>query len=184
MAQDRSDLPQGTESSAGSSITASPDSSPGESRTGAAGKSISRTATGDGEGSSASLTERLRDSGETLTEQAAGKARELVGQGLERSAETLASVSRMVGDTAEGIDERLGLDYGDYARRAATAIENTANSIASKDPEELIEDTRNFVRRSPGVAIAGAAIIGFALIRLVKSTLSSNDDQDGGKSGR
>ncbi len=56
-------------------------------------------------------------------------------------------------------------------------MENTANSIASKDPDELIEDTRNFVRNSPGIAIAGAAIVGFALARLLKSGLSGNRDE-------
>ena len=75
----------------------------------------------------------------------------------------------MVGDTADGIDERLGAEYGDYARHAATAIENAANSLAAKDPDELIDDTRNFVRKSPGVALAGAAVVGFALARLIKS---------------
>ena len=53
-------------------------------------------------------------------------------QGLERTAEALANVSKMVGDTAPGIDERLGDEYGDYARRAAGAIENAANTIADK----------------------------------------------------
>ena len=76
------------------------------------------------------------------------------------------------------LDERLGQEYGDYARRAASAIESTANSIASKSPDELIEDTRNFVRNSPGVAIAGAAIVGFAIARLIKSGLSNDSDDD------
>ena len=80
----------------------------------------------------------------------------------------------MVGDTADGIDERLGEDYGDYARRAAGAIENVANTIAGKDPDELIEDTRNFVRNSPGIALAGAAVVGFVVARLVKSGLARN----------
>ena len=48
----------------------------------------------------------------------------------------------------------------------------------SKNPDELIEDTRNFVRNSPGVAIAGAAIVGFALARLLKTGLSSDRDDD------
>ena len=55
----------------------------------------------------------------------------------------------MVGDTADGIEERLGAEYGDYARRAAGAIEDVANNIAAKDPDELIDDTRNFVRNAP-----------------------------------
>ena len=43
---------------------------------------------------------------------------------------------------------------------------------------ELIEDTRNFVRNSPGLAVAGAAIIGFALVRLVKSGLDQGRKDD------
>ena len=84
----------------------------------------------------------------------------------------------MVGDTATGLDERLGNDYGDYARRAASAIDNAANTIASKDPDELIDDTRNFVRNSPGVALAGAAVVGFVVARLLKSGLSATRDAD------
>ena len=127
---------------------------------------------------SGNLSQRLRDGGERLSAQAGERARGLVSQGLERSAETLANVSKLVGDTADGLDERLGPEFGEYARKAAAAIENTANSIATKDADELIEDTRNFVRNSPGVAIAGAAIVGFALARLLKSGLSSRDDED------
>jgi ElaB/YqjD/DUF883 family membrane-anchored ribosome-binding protein len=88
----------------------------------------------------------------------------------------------MVGDTATGIDDRLGNEYGEYARRAAGTIENVANAIAEKDPDELIEDTRNFVRNSPGIALAGAAVVGFVVARLVKSglatTASDEDDND------
>jgi hypothetical protein len=125
------------------------------------------------------MIDRVRSSGEKLSGQAADKARGVVGQGLERSAEALSNVSRMIGDTATGIDERLGEEYGDYARRAADAIEGAATSLASKDPDELIDDTREFVRRSPGVALAGAAIVGFALARLIKTGLSgSGGDRD------
>ena len=114
----------------------------------------------------------MRSGRERLASQAGDKARGLVTQGLERTSEALANVARMVGDTAPGIDERLGEDYGDYARRAAGTIENVANTIAEKDPDELIEDTRNFVRNSPGIALAGAAVVGFVVARLVKSGLA------------
>ena len=112
-----------------------------------------------------------------MSGQAADKARGFVGQGLERGSEALANVSKLIGDTAAGIDERLGAQYGDYARKAATAIEDTANSLAAKDADELIDDTRDFVRKSPGVALAGAAVLGFALVRLVKSGLDQPTDK-------
>jgi hypothetical protein len=124
------------------------------------------------------IADRIRDGREQLATQAGDKARGLVSQGLERTAETLANVSKMVGDTADGIEERLGPEYGDYARRAAGAIENVANTIAEKDPDELLEDTRNFVRNSPGIALAGAAVVGFVVARLIKSGLGPDQDDD------
>ena len=134
------------------------------------------TGAGNAEGG---LAGRLREGRERFATQAGDKARGLVTQGLERTSETLANVARMVGDTAPGIDDRLGEDYGEYARRAAGAIENVANSIAGKDPDELIEDTRNFVRNSPGIALAGAAVVGFVVARLLKSGLARDaDDED------
>ena len=120
------------------------------------------------------VVEKVKTSSNKLAEQAAGKTRGLVGQGLERSSEALASVSKLVGDTAAGIDDRLGQEYGDYARKAAGAIDNAANSLASKSPDELIDETREFVKRSPGIALAGAAVVGFVLARLVKTGLDSD----------
>ena len=129
------------------------------------------------------VLDKVREGRGKLAGQAADKTRGLVGQGLERSSEALANVSKLVGDTAAGLDERLGEEYGGYARRAAGAIEDVANNLASKDADELIEDTRNFVRKSPGVALAGAAIVGFALARLIKSGFDDSrgrnrDDED------
>ena len=171
MGDDRSDLPEGTDTVIeGAANTDEPSVNSTlvtESETPAARRNLD---TG--------LTQRLRDGGERLSNEAGERARGLVSQGLERSAEGLSNVSRLVGDTAAGLDERLGPEYGEYARRAAAAIENAANSIASKDPDELIEDTRNFVRNSPGIAIAGAAIVGFAVARLLKSGLGSSADDD------
>lgn len=126
-------------------------------------------------GPSQGLSDRIRSGSERLANQAGDKARGYLSQGLERASEALANVAKMVGDTAPGIDERLGNEYGEYARRAAGSIENVANAIAEKDADELIEDTRNFVRNSPGVALAGAAVVGFVVARLVKSGLSAND---------
>jgi hypothetical protein len=124
------------------------------------------------------MLEKVKEGRGKLAGQAAEKTRGLVGQGLERSSEALANVSKLVGDTASGLDERLGEEYGDYARKAATAIDDVANSLASKYPDELIEDTRNFVRKSPGVALAGAAIVGFALARLIKSGFDDARDRN------
>jgi ElaB/YqjD/DUF883 family membrane-anchored ribosome-binding protein len=170
-------LPEGTGANAGGGDISANTTLVRETEIPAPAGDAERPVTGSGNPESG-LAQRLRDGGEKLTSQAGERARGFVTQGLERSSEALSNVSRLVGDTAAGLDERLGPEYGEYARRAASAIENTANAIASKDPDELIEDTRNFVRNSPGVAIAAAAVVGFAVARLFKSGLASTRDED------
>lgn len=165
MAQQDQDLPEGTDTII-----------PGATETDT-GRSTSRGRSARSTGTTA-LMDKVRGGTDKLSGQAADKARGFVGQGIERSAEAIANVSKLIGDTASGLDERLGEEYGDYARRAAQSLEGTANRLASKDPDELIDDTRDFVRKSPGVALAGAAIVGFALARLVKSGLSSGSEDD------
>ena len=190
MADDKNRLPEGTDKIIEGA------SEPTISNSGAVGLSALDANSDDGEtlivadvgGTRAerasAVLDKVRSSGEKLSGQAAEKARGLVGQGLERGAEALANVGKLVGDTADGLDERLGAEYGDYARKAAGAIEDAANSLASKDADELIDDTRNFVRKSPGVALAGAAIVGFAIARLIKSGLTPSDDDSGNSKDR
>jgi hypothetical protein len=182
MAQRDSGLPEGTDTIVTGAMETDTGGSARQNRTRKPRSTASKTAASGSTG----LMDKVRSGGGKLSDEAAGKARDLLGQGIERSAEALANVSKLVGDTASGLDERLGEDYGNYARKAAETLENTANSLASKDPDELIDDTRNFIRKSPGVALAGAAIVGFALARLVKSGFTSDDedDEDGGSRSR
>jgi ElaB/YqjD/DUF883 family membrane-anchored ribosome-binding protein len=120
--------------------------------------------------------DRVRSGTDKLSGQAADKARDLLRQGITRSAEAIANVATLVGDTASGIDENIGEDYGNYARRASDTLRDVSNRLATKDADELIDDTRQFVRKSPAVALAGAAIVGFALARVVKAGFSRDDD--------
>lgn len=149
---------------------------------GLTGTSSGGSSSGTGGGNSTSeggIVDRIRSGRDQLAAQAGERSRGIVSQGLERTSEALANVARMVGDTAPGIEERLGPDYGDYARRAAGAIENAANTIAEKDPDELIDDTRTFIRNSPGIALAGAAVVGFVVARLVKGGMASSSSDEG-----
>lgn len=185
MGDNRTDLPEGTDmivagannkANAGGTVTAET-TLVTEKKIPAPRGDTERRVSGSGSPETG-LRQRIREGGERLSSEAGDRARGLVGQGLERSAEALSNVSKLVGDTADGLDERLGQEYGDYARRAASAIESTANTIASKNPDELIEDTRTFVRNSPGLAVAGAAIVGFVVARLIKSGLSDRDEDE------
>ena len=142
-------------------------------------KSISPTA--DAPTSGGGFKDALKTSSDKLRGTASDKAMGFVSQGIERSSGALSNVSALVGDTASSLDERLGAEYGDYARSAAKAIDKAATSLAGKDAQELIGDARAFVKKSPGIALAGAAILGFALVRVVKSGLDG--DKSTGRKG-
>jgi hypothetical protein len=101
--------------------------------------------------------------------QAADHARDVAEQGKEKASGALGNVAKLIDDNASQIDDRLGSQYGDYARRASAFVNDAADGLREKDVEELLDDAREFVRRSPGVAMAAAAATGFLAARVVKA---------------
>jgi ElaB/YqjD/DUF883 family membrane-anchored ribosome-binding protein len=100
--------------------------------------------------------------------EAKSKAGDLAVQGKSKASEALTGLSRVVGDNAATIDENLGAKYGDYARSASQKLQDTAAALERKSVEELGEDAREMVRKSPGAAVGLAALAGFLLARLFR----------------
>ena len=96
-------------------------------------------------------------------------ARAAAEKGKDRATEAVASVSKLIRDSAATIDENVGKQYGDYARSAAPSIEGFAGKMDAKDVDDIVGEARELVRKSPAVAIGAAAAIGFVLARLVRS---------------
>lgn len=104
-----------------------------------------------------------------LYAQAGDRAREAANQGKHRAAGGLDSLAKIIEDSATEVDDRLGKQYGDYARSAAQTVASLAGTLDEKDLDELVTATRDFVRKSPAVAIGSAAVVGFMLARLLRS---------------
>jgi ElaB/YqjD/DUF883 family membrane-anchored ribosome-binding protein len=146
------------------------------------GGDMSKDVSQDGAGSQngAGVIDQLRDQAGALRNQAGDRIREFADSGKTRASDALDQLSRVVSETAETIDERMGDEYGDYARKAADAVSGFADSLRRQDVDELYGNVRSAVRKSPVVAVGIAAIVGFTLVRLVKSGV----DGRGGDSGR
>lgn len=104
-----------------------------------------------------------------MKDKAAGRAREAAESGKDKASEALEGFGKILRDSAEQIDEKVGAQYGDYARKAADAVDDLAGKMDAKQVDDILEDTRQFIRKSPGAAIGAAAAIGFVLARLVRS---------------
>jgi ElaB/YqjD/DUF883 family membrane-anchored ribosome-binding protein len=111
----------------------------------------------------------MKDEFSNLKSQAGEKARDAATRGKDRAAEALGGIGRIIRESADTIDDKVGAQYGDYARSAADAVDGFAGKVDSKAVDDIVEEARQFVRKSPAVAIGAAAAIGFVLARIVRS---------------
>ena len=111
-------------------------------------------------------SEDARIKANELAEEGKIKAASLAQDGKAGASRAISSLSKMVDENAPLIDEKLGVTYGDYARTAAKSMQDAATRLDQKDFAELGDDAREFVRKSPGVAVGIAAVAGFMLARL------------------
>jgi ElaB/YqjD/DUF883 family membrane-anchored ribosome-binding protein len=135
----------------------------------------------EAKGGAAALGKEAQNRAGAYADQISSKSNDLVGTAKERAAalaedgkarasDALSGLGKVVADNAPTLDEKLGPQYGDYARSAARSIQDVAARIDAKDLNELGEDAAAFVRKSPGLAVGLAVVAGFMLSRLFKSS--------------
>lgn len=114
------------------------------------------------------------DEAKDLAGQAKVRAADLAKDGKAKTSDVISSLGKVVADNAKVIDDKMGTRYGDYARTAARTMQETAARIEAKDLNELGDDARAFVKKSPGLAIGIAAVAGFLISRLFRGGSSSD----------
>ncbi len=105
-----------------------------------------------------------------IKEQAGKTAKSAAGTAKDKTGSTMHSLAKLISETAGTVDAKLGPQYGDYARQAAQQVAGAADTLDSKDVDQLMTEARDFVRKSPAVAIGAAAVVGFVLMRLAKGS--------------
>ena len=116
----------------------------------------------------------MADEAKVKGQQAKDRAYELANEGKAKASTAISGISKLVSENAPAIDEKVGPKYGDYARSAAKSIQDAADWVEKKDLVELGEDAKEFVRKSPGLAIGLAAVAGFMLARVFRGGGSSD----------
>lgn len=111
----------------------------------------------------------LQSEAQSVIGKVKSSARDAASTGKDKASSTLSDVSAMVEDVASTLDAKVGAQYGDYARKAADAVSGLAETLKSKEIDDLLADARNFVRQRPAVAIGAAAALGFVLTRIVRA---------------
>ena len=115
----------------------------------------------------------LKDNVIKFANDAGDKAKAAAEDGKTRATGALDELATMLRGAGGTVDEKVGDQYGQYARSAADAVANFSQSLQSKQVDEIIDEAREFVKKSPAIAIGTAAAIGFVLARLVKAGLDA-----------
>jgi len=159
---------------------------PGASETGegtnSGGGFVAKADKAEGGSGTERLVTQVREQVATLRGQAGERVRGLADDGKSRASSLLDEFSGVIADAARSVDERLGEDYGRYAHRAADSLSTFAGKVRDKNVDDILGDTRDFIRKSPAVAVGIAAVAGFALLRVLKTGL--DDVGAGGGSKR
>ncbi|QPQ55741.1 hypothetical protein IC614_03895 [Allosphingosinicella flava] len=152
----------------------------GTSGTGGFVASGNSTGTDDTGGNATGIKGQIRQGAQSLKSQATDRVRNYAVDGKDRVTGKLDDLSRIVEDAARSIDERLGSEYGDYARKAATYVTDFSSNIRNKEVDELVDDAKALIRKSPAAAIGIAAVVGFTLVRIVKAGLDESGASSNG----
>lgn len=106
--------------------------------------------------------------------QAGERLRAFADDGKARATGVLDELAKTIEDAATTIDEKVGAQFGGYARTASTTVSDISQKLADKDIDDLLDDAREFVKRSPGIAIGAAAALGFVFARVLRSGVDAN----------
>ena len=100
------------------------------------------------------------------------KAEDIADRSKAAGADAVAGVAR----TAQALADTVAPDspaIADYVRGAGQKIDRLANDLREKKVGELLTSAAEFGRSQPVLMLAGAALVGFALSRLIKAGVAA-----------
>jgi hypothetical protein len=148
------------------------------------GKAVARTANqdvrelaGTVRSQAEQVTGELADQARALLADTRGQLQEQADAQTTRMARALYQVGGQAVALSEGRPEEAG-PLAEYAEQAATWLDTAAAQIEERGLEGLASDVVDFARRRPGLFLAGAAVLGVGVGRLIRSGAISSGDGD------
>ena len=127
-------------------------------------------------GSSADkLTDHASDFAEKAKEvadQAGDKIKEAVDERKSSGADYVGGLADAMRRAGREFDRELPI-AGKYFRRAASQVDGVADSIRTGDFNDLVRSAQSFARKQPTAFVGLAALAGFAAVRFLKTSSSS-----------
>ena len=107
-----------------------------------------------------------------------GKAEELAGRSTESGAAAVSALGKTAATLAGSLEEQSPA-VADYVRSTGQRIDRLADDLRDKSAGELLTMATDFGKRQPLALLAGSAIVGFALARIVKAGMGTSNEAAG-----
>ncbi|ACA15297.1 hypothetical protein M446_0739 [Methylobacterium sp. 4-46] len=104
---------------------------------------------------------------ETIAGRLLEEAHGYVGKRKADAVRAVSDVAAVIRGSGAGLGEAPHLKA--FFDSAAEGVEALADGIAARTPGEIYDEVDAAIRRRPGIALAAAALAGFALFRLVRA---------------
>lgn len=116
------------------------------------------------------VMDQAREQGGQAIEKARGSAFQMMDQQKQRAADGLGSVASALRQTSDNLNNSDQGAIGQYADRAANAIEQFSQQLHDKDMNELFTEAERFARREPELFLGGAVVLGLLASRFFKAS--------------
>ena len=107
-----------------------------------------------------------------------GKAEDLAGRSVESGAAAVSALGKTAATLAGSLEDQSPA-VADYVRSTGQRIDRLADDLRDKSAGELLTIATDFGKRQPLALLAGSAIVGFALARIVKAGMGASTEAAG-----
>lgn len=116
------------------------------------------------------VVEQAKQKGGEVVEQTRSRAFSAMDEQKTRAAEGLGSVASALRQTGESLRSGDQAQIGQFADRAAEAVDRFSEELRNKDVNELLYEAERFARREPELFLGGAVLLGLVAARFMKAS--------------
>ena len=110
---------------------------------------------------------QAREAISSLSSHAAGSVKELLHNQVNAGADFVTDIAHSIHCAADDLNHSAP-QLGELAHEAARQVDAFATRVREKPADELFADASDFARRQPAVVFGAAAMLGFAMFRMLK----------------
>jgi hypothetical protein len=129
------------------------------------------------------VVEQAKQKTGEVVDQTRARAFDMMDQQKTRAADGLGSVASALRQTGDSLSSGDQAQIGQFAHRAADAVERFSGDLRDKDINQLFYEAEDFARREPELFLGGAVLLGLVAARFFKASnrRSMRNSQDYGR---